>query len=159
MASPLRTNSARLRALPPAPDRRSEARRPAPDDEPRAAYAAEAAARTGAAPLDRLLVRSEGRLVVVRLLEVDWIDGAGNYVRIHAGARVHRYRQTLAALERRLDPARFARIHRSTIVNLDRIEELRPNASGSYDVVLEGGARLTLSRGHRRRALELVGPA
>ena len=121
--------------------------------------AADSATSSGARPLDRLLVRSEGRLLVVRLPEVDWIEGAGNYARIHAGARVFLYRQTLAALERRLDPTRFARIHRSTIVNLDRIEELRPTISGSYEVVLVGGKRLTLSRGHRRRALELVGPA
>jgi two-component system LytT family response regulator len=113
-------------------------------------------AASSKAHLERLLVRENGRLVVVRLAEVDWIEGAGNYVRLHVGTRSHLHRQTLAQLEQRLDPTRFARIHRSTIVNLDRIDELRPTISGSYEVVLLGGERLTLSRGHRRRALELV---
>ena len=107
--------------------------------------------------LERILIRENGRLVVVKLAEVDWIEGAGNYVRIHAGARTHLLRQTLQLLERRLDPARFTRIHRSTIVNLDRIAELRPTISGSYDVTLSSGERLSMSRAHRRRALELVG--
>jgi len=115
------------------------------------------AAAPESAPLERLLIREQGRLVVVRLTEVDWIEGAGNYVRLHVGARSFLYRQTLAQLEARLDAARFTRIHRSTIVNLERIAELRPTISGSYDVLLLGGERLTLSRGHRRRALELVG--
>ena len=109
--------------------------------------------------LERLLIREQGRLVVVRVAEVDWIEGAGNYVRFHLGATSFLYRQTLAQLEARLDPLRFARIHRSTIVNLDRIAELRPTVSGAYEVVLLGGQRLVLSRGHRKRALQRVGPA
>ena len=134
---------------------RRDAPRPRPVEAEHAEPADVESAKT-APHLERLLVRENGRLVVVRLAEVDWIEGAGNYVRLHAGSRSHLYRQTLVQLEQRLDPARFARIHRSTIVNLDRIDELRPTISGSYQVLLLGGERLTLSRGHRRRALELV---
>lgn len=108
-------------------------------------------------PLDRLLIRKSDRWLVVRMAEVDWIGGAGNYVELHLGAARHLYRQTLAGLEPQLDPRRFARIHRSTIVNLDRIAELRPSSSGCYDVTLRDGTHLALSRRHRKRVLELVG--
>jgi two-component system LytT family response regulator len=110
----------------------------------------------GPARLERLLVRGAGRLVVVRIADVDWIEGAGNYVRLHLGERSHLVRQTMGEIERRLDPARFARIHRSAIVNLDRVAELRPTLSGSYRVLLTTGERLTLSRNHRKSALERV---
>ena len=114
-------------------------------------------AGTPGRPLDRLLIRKSDRWLVVRLAEVDWIGGAGNYVELHLGGASHLYRQTLSGLEPRLDPRRFARIHRSTIVNLDRIAELRPSASGCYDVTLRDGSHLALSRRHRKRVLALVG--
>ncbi|HEY8141881.1 MAG TPA: LytTR family DNA-binding domain-containing protein [Kofleriaceae bacterium] len=108
-------------------------------------------------PLDRLLIRKSDRWLVVRLAEVDWIGGAGNYVELHLGAARHLYRQTLAGLEPLLDGRRFVRIHRSTIVNLDCVVELRPSSSGCYDVTLRDGTHLALSRRHRKRVLELVG--
>jgi two-component system LytT family response regulator len=94
-------------------------------------------------------VRSGGRIRLVPVGEVDWIEAADNYVRLHAGAERHLVRETMAAMEARLDPARFARIHRSTIVNLARIRELQPTFNGEYLVLLHSGAKLTLSRGYR----------
>jgi DNA-binding LytR/AlgR family response regulator len=115
------------------------------------------AVEQGVQPLERLLLRHDGRLQVLRLTDVDWIEGAGNYVRLHFGGSSERYRTTLGSLEPRLDPRRFVRIHRSAIVNVDGIAELRPKPSGCYDLTLRGGAELTLSRSHRRRVLELMG--
>ena len=97
----------------------------------------------------RILVRSDGRIRLVPVGEVDWIEAADNYVRLHAGAERHLVRETMAAMEARLDPARFARIHRSTIVNLARVRELQPTFNGEYAVLLINGAKLTLSRGYR----------
>lgn len=105
-------------------------------------------------PRERLLVRCDERLIVVRLREVDWIEGDGNYVKLHEGPQVHRRRTTLAALGARLDQRRFARIHRSIWVNLDRVREIRPTESGGHEVVLRDGTALALSRSRRRRFLE-----
>ena len=116
-----------------------------------------AAPEPEAAVLERLLIRKVDRWLVVRLADVDWIGGAGNYVELHLGTARHLYRQTMQALLPRLDAKRFVRIHRSTIVNLDRVAELRPTTSGCYDVALRDGTHLTLSRRHRKRVLELVG--
>lgn len=104
-------------------------------------------------PIDRLLVRKRRRWVVVRLEEVDWIEAAGNYVRLHVGAESHLHRQTLADLAARVDSSRFVRIHRSAVVNLDRVVELRGERSGHYEVLLRGGARLSMSRRYRRQVL------
>jgi two-component system LytT family response regulator len=97
----------------------------------------------------RILVRSDGRIRLVAVDDIDWIEAADNYARLHAGAERHLIRETMASLEARLDPARFARIHRSAIVNLDRIRELQPTFNGEYAVLLHTGAKLTLSRGYR----------
>jgi two-component system LytT family response regulator len=102
---------------------------------------------------DRLLVREEGRVRVLAATEVDWIEAARNTVRLHAGSAVHVLREPLAALECRLDASRFARIHRSTIVNLERVTEILPWFSGDGIVVLRDGTRLRVSRSHRE-ALE-----
>jgi two-component system LytT family response regulator len=100
---------------------------------------------------DRLLVREEGRVRVVPAAEVDWIEAARNTVRLHAGQAVHVLREPLTSLESRLDPARFARIHRSTLVNLDRVAEIQPWFSGDGMVVLRTGERLRVSRGYREQ--------
>jgi two-component system LytT family response regulator len=97
----------------------------------------------------RLLVRSEGRIRFVAVDDIDWIEAADNYARVHAGAERHLIRETMGSLEARLDPARFSRIHRSAIVNLAKIRELQPTFKGEYAVFLHSGARLTLSRGYR----------
>lgn len=100
-------------------------------------------------PSERIAVRSAGKIVFVDLSTIDWIEAAGVYVTIHAGGREHLARESLAALEERLDPSRFARIHRSAIVAVDRVAELRFDGNGSYRVVLRNGAELKLSRRHR----------
>ncbi|HXE56633.1 MAG TPA: LytTR family DNA-binding domain-containing protein [Gemmatimonadales bacterium] len=99
--------------------------------------------------LERIPVRSGRRIVVVPVDEVEWFEAADNYVRLHAGGRGHLLRETIKRLETRLDPRRFARIHRSAIVNLDRVRELQPLANGEYAVFLGSGTRLILSRTYR----------
>lgn len=107
---------------------------------------------------ERLLVADDGRSFFVRAADVDWIEAARNYVRLHAGDRVHTVRTTLAALEQRLDPGRFRRISRSALVNLDRVREVQPWFHGDAIVILESGARVTLSRRYRRNLLTQATP-
>ncbi len=105
----------------------------------------------------RVLVRSEGRIRFVAVDDIDWIEAADNYARLHAGAERHLIRETMGSLEARLDPMRFARIHRSAIVNLARIRELQPTFNGEYAVILHSGAKLTLSRGYREALRAKIG--
>lgn len=108
---------------------------------------------------ERLALRTQRRILLLDLDQVDWIDASGNYVHLHTGERSHRLRATMAAVESRLDPNRFVRIHRSAIVNLDRVEELVQNAHGDYVVVLEGGKSLPLGRSYRGKlSAALTGP-
>ena len=102
---------------------------------------------------ERLLVAEDGRSFFVRTADVDWIEAARNYVRLHAGDRVHTVRTTLATLEARLDPERFRRISRSALVNLDRVREVQPWFHGDAVVILESGARVSLSRRYRANLL------
>jgi two-component system, LytTR family, response regulator len=101
--------------------------------------------------LSRVPVRTGDRIVLVDLATVDWLEAADNYVRLHAQKREYLLRETLASLESQLDPNRFARIHRSAIVQIDRIVELHPATHGDFDVLLRDGTRLTLSRTWRDR--------
>ena len=103
--------------------------------------------------LTRFTSRDGERFVLVRAADVDWIEAAANYVRLHVGERFFQVRIPMVELERQLDPAQFARVHRSAIVNLDRLAEIRPEWHGEYQVVLSTGARLRLSRGYRDRLL------
>ena len=105
----------------------------------------------GRGPLDRLLVKEDGRMYFVPVGEIDWIEAFGNYARLHTGQRTHLIRETMATLERALDARRFARIHRSTIVNLDRIRQMDLWGSGDYMVRLSDGTQLKLSRWYRDR--------
>ncbi len=100
---------------------------------------------------ERLVVKSGGRLFFLRADEIDWIEAAGNYVRLHVGNTSHLLRETMNAIEGRLDPEKFFRIHRSRIVNMERIQELQPWLNGEYSVLLRTGTRLTLSRGYREK--------
>lgn len=95
--------------------------------------------------VDRLLVKTRGRIVFLPIDEIDWVEAAGNYVVVHAGSRSLMLRSTIHAIERRLDARAFLRVHRSTIVNLGRIRELQPQVTGEYRVVLHTGATLTLT--------------
>ena len=112
---------------------------------------------TPPAYLERLGIRVGGKMVLLRTEEIDWIAGAGVYVEVHAGKRRYQLRQTLTALEQRLDPARFVRIHRSTIVHVNRVRELVPHLHGEYGVILEDGTNLKLSRNYRDRLVALMG--
>ncbi len=112
-----------------------------------------ARARTAVQPLRRLIVREGERIHLVPVEEVEWLEAADNYVTVHAGARELLLRETLARLEQRLDGARFARIHRRAIVNLEAIAEVRAQAHGDHVVVLKGGVRLPIGRSHRERFL------
>ena len=106
---------------------------------------------------DRLVVKSGGRLFFLRADEIDWIEAAGNYVRLHVGPTSHLLRETMNAIEARLDPEKFFRIHRCRIVNMERIQELQPWLNGEYAVLLRTGTRLTLSRGCREKLQERLG--
>ena len=99
--------------------------------------------------MDRLVVKSSGRVYFVRIADIDWCEAAGNYVCLHVGEQSHLIRETMGHLESQLDPQQFVRIHRSTIVNVDRIQELRSSFNGEHVVLLRSGTRLTLSRGCR----------
>lgn len=108
--------------------------------------------------LQRLPIRRNGRIEVLDLEEVDWISAAGNYVELHTDGRRLLHRITLKQLAERLDPTRFARIHRSTVVNLERVRDLEPTPQGDWKLDLDTGDRLRLSRRYRE-ALDVLLPA
>ena len=117
-----------------------------------AAPSAETSGPAGRAPLDRLLVKEEGRMYFVSVAEIDWIEAFGNYARLHTGQRTHLIRETMATLERALDARRFARIHWSTIVNLDRIRQTGSVGLGRLHGTAVGrDAARKLSRWYRDR--------
>jgi two-component system, LytTR family, response regulator len=103
----------------------------------------------------RVAIRTGDRFVVVRWQDVDWIEAADNYVKLHAGPREYLLRDTLASIERQLDPELFARVHRSAVVQIDRIAEFHPASHGDIDLVLRSGARLVLTRTWRSRVERL----
>jgi two-component system LytT family response regulator len=107
--------------------------------------------------LERFVIKSGGRVFFVRSEEIDWIEAAGNYVKLHVGNEAHLFRETMNALEARLNPDTFYRIHRSHIVNIERVRELQPWFNGEYVVFLKDGTRLTLSRGYREKLQERIG--
>jgi two-component system, LytTR family, response regulator len=101
--------------------------------------------------LERMVARTNGRILILRVDDVDWIEAAANYVRVHIGTKQYLVRETMTNLETRLDPEKFLRIHRSVIVRKDRIKELEPLFQGDYSIILVDGSRLTSSRGYRDR--------
>ena len=103
--------------------------------------------------LTRVMIKAAGRVVLLKVDEIDFIEADGNYAKLHVGRKAHLLREKMNDLEGQLDPARFVRIHRSVIVNLDRIKEMHPHFNGDYIVVLEDGRQLRLSR-TRREHLE-----
>ena len=102
--------------------------------------------RRGQRHSDRLIVKSGGRVFFLRTEEIDWVEAAGNYVRLHARNEAHLLRESMKNMESRLDPNTFVRIHRSAIVNIDRVKELEPWFHGEYIVIMRDGTRLTASR-------------
>ena len=106
--------------------------------------------------LERLVVRSQGLVLFVNVADIDWIEAAGYYACLHVGSDTHVLRRSLAELEQDLGDERFIRIHRSTIVNVDRIRGLELQDGGEYEVVLRSKARLRLSRRYRKRLQERI---
>ncbi|HET9438830.1 MAG TPA: LytTR family DNA-binding domain-containing protein [Longimicrobiales bacterium] len=106
--------------------------------------------------LERMVARTNGRIIILRVDDVDWIEAAANYVRVHIAQKQYLVRETMTNLETRLDPDRFLRIHRSIIVRKDRIKELEPLFQGDYSLVLSDGTRLTSSRGYRDRIQQFL---
>lgn len=107
----------------------------------------------------RIVVKSSGRVFFVKVDDIDWIEAEGNYVRLHMGAQSHLLRETMKGMESVLDASQFIRIHRSTIVNADRIRELQPLFHGEYAVILRDGTRLVASRGPDNRLKKLLAEA
>jgi two-component system LytT family response regulator len=105
----------------------------------------------GATRFERIVIKSSGRVMFLDAADIDWIEAAGVYVHLHVGLKSHLYRATLGQLQERLDPKLFVRIHRSAMVNTDRILELQPRTHGDYVVILKNGTELTLSRGYRNQ--------
>ncbi len=112
-----------------------------------------AALLSGAGFPKRMLIKSGGRIHIRAVAELDWAEAEGNYVRLHFGADSFVQREKITDLEAQLDPTRFARPHRSMLVNLDRVRELRPVFHGDYVVVLRNGREITLGRPYRERFL------
>lgn len=108
---------------------------------------------------DRFIIKSGGRVVFLRVEEIDWMCAVGNYVRLQVGRDSHLMRETMTGMESKLDPVSFMRIHRSTIVNLDRVKEVQPWAKGESVVIMRDGTRLIMSRRYRERLNERLNKA
>jgi len=106
--------------------------------------------------LDRLAIKSRGRVIFLKTDEITWIEAAGNYLELHTGKESHLIREPISDFEQRLNPERFIRIHRSCIVNVECIKELQPGFGGEYLVVMNDGQQLTASRGYRERLQQLL---
>jgi two-component system LytT family response regulator len=105
----------------------------------------------------RIIFRDRGSVIILNHDDVDWISAEGDYVRVHGKGRGHLVRHTMNAMEERLDPARFARIHRSAIVNVDRVAEVRPYGERDHIVVLKDGVRLRMGRAYAAITSEVLG--
>jgi two-component system, LytTR family, response regulator len=115
------------------------------------------AAPGGDLPLDRLVVKSGGSVRFVRVADIDWIEAAGVYANLHIGGKELLYRAVLNELAERLDPVRFVRVHRSTIVNIESILHLEPISHGEFEVILKDGSRSKISRTYRRQLEKRLG--
>jgi two-component system LytT family response regulator len=107
--------------------------------------------------LDRIIIRADGRITFLHTREIDWIEADDKYLHLHTEKGARMVRQTLTAMESQLDPKKFVRVHRSTMVNVDRIKELQPLFNGEHSLILENGTRLTLSRKYKDKLFELLG--
>ena len=110
----------------------------------------------GQRQLERIVVKSNGRVFFIKVTDIDWVEAAGNYVSIHVGKETHLLRETMNGIEAQLNPQKFVRIHRSTLVNIERIKELSPLFHGDYVLTLLNGTRLTMSRSYRGKLSGLV---
>jgi two-component system, LytTR family, response regulator len=107
--------------------------------------------------LDRLIIRAGGRITFLHTREINWIEADDKYVHLHTDKGARMVRQTLTAMEAQLDPAKFVRIHRSAMVNLDRIRELQPLFNGEYSLLIDDKTKLTLSRKYKEKLFNLLG--
>jgi two-component system, LytTR family, response regulator len=113
--------------------------------------------KAGKKYLERLVIKASGRIYFLETAEIDWIEAEGNYVSVHSAKKSHLLRETISSLESQLDPKKFLRIHRSSIVRIDRIQELQPWFHGEYRIILQNGTQLTLSRNYRDKLQEALG--
>jgi len=107
--------------------------------------------------LDRLIIKADGRITFLNTRDIDWVEADDKYVHLHAGTGRRMVRQTLTAMEAQLDPEKFVRIHRSSLVNVERIKELQPLFNGEYSLILEDKTRLTLSRKYKDNLFKVLG--
>ena len=113
--------------------------------------------KAGSQYLERLVIKSAGRVFFLDANDIDWIEAEGNYVSVHSGMKSHLLRETISSLEAQLDPKKFRRIHRSSLVQIDKIKELQPWFHGEYRIILYCGAELMLSRNYRENLQEALG--
>lgn len=106
--------------------------------------------------LKRIAVKSGERTVFLPTEDIDWVATAGNYLELHVGKQRHLIRERMCELEAKLDPAKFVRIHRLSLINIERVRELQPLFNGDYVVILRNGVRLTLSRTYREKLFDLI---
>lgn len=109
--------------------------------------------------IDRVVIKSGGRIYFLKTEEIDWVEGAGDYLTLHSGSQTHLIRETMGNFHATLDPQKFLRIHRSTIVNIERIKDIRPIHKGEYVITLTSGISLKASRGYRHEIQSLLDQA
>lgn len=114
---------------------------------------------THKAPIDRVVIKSSGRIYFLKTEEIDWVEGAGDNLTLHSGSQTHLIRETMGNFHAKLDSQKFLRIHRSTIVNVERIKDIRPLFKGDYVITLTSGIRLKASRGYRHELQALLDEA
>jgi two-component system LytT family response regulator len=107
--------------------------------------------------LSCLTIKLKGQVSIIPVHEIDWIESAGDYVYVHSNSRKLITRETLISLEQRMDPRKFVRVHRSAIVNVERIKSLKPNEHGDYEICLRSGDQLKLSRTYRKHFQKIIG--
>ena len=113
--------------------------------------------KTGSKFLKRLTIKLTGRTILLPTDEIDWIETYGNYLKVRAGRESHLIRGTMQSLETKLDPEKFVRVHRSVIVNIEKVKEIYPRSNGDQDLVLQNGQQLMLSRNYRDRFFAVLG--
>jgi two-component system LytT family response regulator len=110
-------------------------------------------------PIDRVVIKSGGRIYFLKIEEIDWVEGAGDYLTLHSGSQTHLIRETMGNFHAKLDAQKFLRIHRSTVVNIERIKDIRPLLKGEYVITLTSGKCLKSSRGYRHELQRLLDEA
>ncbi|HKR14372.1 MAG TPA: LytTR family DNA-binding domain-containing protein [Pyrinomonadaceae bacterium] len=113
--------------------------------------------KSGSKFIKRLTIKLTGRTILLPVDEIDWIETYGNYLKVHAGRDSHLIRMTMQSLETKLDPEKFIRVHRSVMVNVEKIKEIYPRSNGDQDLVLQNGKQLMLSRNYRDKFFALLG--